>query len=152
MTSPNIVEFQGHHWLFYMGINERHDCESPDKVKAIGAATIPLGRLVYLTTRSLEQEGYVETVLLRLPARFTNLVVDVNTGARGTVQPELRHPNGTPVQGFSRETAVLIRGADGANIECGWTGGKELTSLATHHVRLRFYLFGGAKIFSFRAA
>jgi len=168
MTTPTIVEFQGKHWLFYMGIDERHDCESPDKKKQMGAATIPLGRLVYLTTTmgtgttaKEEEKGYVETVLLRFPPGLSGLVLDIDTGGvKGTASVELLHPNGLPVEGFGRDAATLITNADGGDIVSLW-GGRQITEegllLAGLDIgagavaRLRFHLTGGARLFSFAA-
>ena len=48
MAAPSLITWKGEHWIYYLGINERHDCDSPAKRKAIGVAKLPLDRFASL--------------------------------------------------------------------------------------------------------
>ena len=40
MAAPSMITWGGKHWVYYLGLNERHDCDSPQKRKGIGVATL----------------------------------------------------------------------------------------------------------------
>lgn len=123
---------------------------------------------MYLTALEGTQ-GYVETVLLRVPQDAAGLVVDVDTGSLGgRLQGEVWDVNGAVVQGYTRDAAELLVDQDGAHVECRWAvsslppivqgGAKGQSHSASRGfsghgvpdvVRLRFYLSGGAKLYSF---
>merc|ERR1711865_710077 len=84
---PSIITWHGKHWIFYMGVNERHDCDSALKTKAIGVATVPEGRLTYAEP-SGSGPGHLVTWPLVVPSSGSLLVrlkLDVAIPTQGSL-------------------------------------------------------------------
>merc|ERR1711871_1188106 len=60
-----------------MGVNERHDCDSSSKIKAIGVATVPVGRLTALSDHGDKGSAISKSMVLEGRLTFD---VEVDTG------------------------------------------------------------------------
>lgn len=79
--------------------------------------------------------------LLTHPLRFTGGLLRVNyaTSAGGSLRAELQETDGKPIPGYTLADSRPLVG-DALDQPLAWTGGSDLTALATRPIRLRFAL------------
>ena len=156
MAAPSLITHMGRHWLYYLGINERHDCDSPKKKKAIGVATLALDRFAYLSASSnASSYGWFETLGFQVEPSsrlLLNAVVPLGSSLQVEVAP-LAEGDPPALSGYARADSnihTVEAPIDEAALEARWAT-KSFAGVSGE-VRLRFYLQGTAKLYSFQLA
>jgi len=87
---------------------------------------------------------YAGCELVTRPLRFTGARIEVNlcTSAAGDLRVEIQDPGGRPIEGYTLENAVEVRG-NGTDFVVSWNAGSDVSRLAGKPVRLRFVLRDG---------
>lgn len=67
------------------------------------------------------------------------LQLNLSTSAAGSVRVELQNPDGTPIEGFALDDCIEQIG-DQLDRTVGWRGGRDVSRLAGHPIRLRLHL------------
>lgn len=131
-------------------------------MKQIGAATLPLGRLIAVTPVVDPigiSRGHLDTVILKLPPQVTGLSINARIPEdqkRSSILIVLQDPQtNQALSGYSIEDAVPLHAQDSAEIRCRWDSRAAsvrdiAASLSGDTIRIRFILTGRAKLFSFR--
>ena len=91
-----------------MGVNERHDCDSSHKTKAIGVATIPEGRLTYMRDQDSDSASRA-TMITKSFVLEGELSIDAQIADGGSIQVRLLDPlrSSAPFKGFNQLTYVF---------------------------------------------
>ncbi|MFW6353372.1 MAG: hypothetical protein ACOC3I_03195 [Verrucomicrobiota bacterium] len=94
--------------------------------------------------------GYDGGTLTTTPLTFDGDALEINfaTSAAGELRVELLHPDGTPIDGFTRDACQPLRGDEISRL-VQWDDAPDLSALSGHPVRLRFHLRDG-DLYSYR--
>lgn len=142
--ASSIVTWQDQHWLYYTGWPNRH-MRHP-YLPAIGLATLPLDRFIYLEPWKSERLGWIIT----RPFRLDGTRLELNADAReGSVVVEVLDSDGEPIEGFARKDCQSLDKVDGLRLESRWGGDAQLSDLKGKTIRLKFYL-DRARVFAFQ--
>jgi hypothetical protein len=142
--AASIVTLNDQHWLYYTGWPNGH-MRHP-YLPAIGLATLPLDRFVYLEPWKAHEPGWMITRPFQLEGNRLELNVDAGSGS---VTVEVLTLEGEPIKGFTRDDSVPIKGADGLRLDPRWKSHADLASLKGQTVRLKFTL-NHARLFAFQ--
>ncbi|MCD6222017.1 hypothetical protein J7K25_07680 [bacterium] len=132
------IEYQGQLYFYYDGTDAKHNV-NPPYIRAIGVAKLRKDGFVSVET---ENSGYLETKLLSFKGASLYLNVDA-TG--GNIKVELIDKNGKPIKGYQKELCIPIRN-DRLSAKVFW---KKKKKLPNQPVKIRFYLEGKVKLYSF---
>lgn len=129
-----------------MGVNERHDCDSAFKTKAIGVATVPEGRLTYI-----EPDNSAEGQMLTWPLVLADdggpigLTIEAEVGANGLLQVEVLDANN--LRHLNQLEPFTFKGPlETGEMDCGLY----YTGVKPQPIRLRFTMRGEVKLFNFK--
>ena len=94
--------------------------------------------------------AYTGGELRTIPVRFTGntLVLNVDTGAMGSLRVEILDQHGKPIPGYSEKDCDMVNG-NYINRLITWNGGSELGALTQQPVQLRFVM-RSTKLYSFQ--
>lgn len=146
--ATELVTHGNQHYLYYTGLNERHDCASLRKQSAIGVATLPLDRFVAWSTVAGSATGWLRTPSFQLPSGTLRLNLDC--GREGAVAVELLWVGEGGRALGSCETG---EGVDSSAWPCYFQhAGKGALPPAAVAVQLMFRLHGSARLFAFQFA
>ena len=143
-----LIEMGDELWMYYAGMDYSH---------AEDAIIDPQGRAGGICRLRLRRDGFVSAdapytggELTTVPLVFegNRLVLNVETGAGGSVQVAILNQDGKPVPGFGRDDCVRIEGNDIRKV-VAWKDGPDLGSLVGKPVTLRFVM-RDAKLHSFQ--
>lgn len=165
VLSSEVIERDDKLWIFYSGASERWNNwpqRTPEGFplsagqvhsSEIGVAWLRADGYAYMTCDDAICPGTLTTQPLVIPDG-PNLRLAVGTEKtqirRSWLEVEvLDARTNEPIPGFSQRDAVRCV-QDGIRVPVRWNGGQSVSNLAGQTVKLRFYLFGHAKLFSFR--
>jgi hypothetical protein len=113
---------------------------------AIGVATLPLDRFVYLEPWQKGEAGWIITK----PFNIEGNQLELNGDAReGSMVVELLNEDGEPLPGFARADAEPLKTVNGIRLHPRWNGAADLKPLVGQTVRLKIYL-DRAELFAFQ--
>lgn len=84
-------------------------------------------------------EGY----LLTEPLSFDGRYLFVNADVKGRLSAEMLDAAGRVIPGFSAKESVVMTGKNSTRHLLGWKGHKDLSSLGSQPIRIRFYITEG---------
>lgn len=142
--AATIVTWQDQHWLYYTGWPNGH-MRHP-YLPAIGLATLPLDRFVYLEPWKDEQPGWIITKPFKLEGNRLELNADARAGS---VAVEILDEDGKPAEGFTRQECQPLKSVDGLRLQPQWKDEADLAKLEGRVVRLKVYL-DHARLFAFQ--
>lgn len=153
--SGDIIEVGDELWFYFAGAPWRHGDAVSYREGAIGRAV--LRRDGFISADA----AYTWGELITRPLIFTgsSLLLNVATGAGGTVQVEIQDENGKPIPGFALEDSDEING-NSIRALARWRaeivhkmrrpeGDPDVSALAGRPVRLRFFM-RDARLYSFQ--
>lgn len=148
---------QGHEWTSWPGENwpkERRLVESSGciRLSRMGLATLSLDRFTCLRTVDSETPGYIVTRPIQV-VDPTRVRLEVNVGdtipRRSWIDVEvLDAETREPMGGFSRNDCQHVD-EDGLRIPVRWGDRKGLDGIKASRIALRFWFYGGARLYSF---
>jgi hypothetical protein len=134
-NAPSIVTWKDQHWLYYTGWPNGH-MRHP-YLPAVGLATLPLDRFVYLEPWKKSEAGWVITK----PFKLEGNQLEFNADAKeGSLTVEILNDEGETLSGFGRADCVPLENVDGLRLVPRWKGKEDLRGLKGQTVRLKFYL------------
>jgi len=155
------VTARGKHWIFYMGMNERHDTqfvygaagprldwpnrkfdlpEWRNKVrhvtKRIGLVTYERDRITGLAANNTDDAHRpswirTHTFVLQGAAHRKALTVNAKIGHGGSIRVEVQHDHGKPIAGLTEEASNPIIDPNGEALLCTW--GQERNDFCQDH-------------------
>jgi len=144
---------QGEDWTGWPGGNipEGYRWRSTGSVRLsrMGVATLRLDGFACLETTDRETPGWATTRSIEVTDRDVRLVVNAGDTQpnRSWIEVEvLDAERDTPLPGFAREDCRDIC-RDGVLVPVGWKGA--LGELGDSYIRLRFWLYGTARLYAF---
>jgi len=123
---------------------------------AMGLATMRVDGFTCMQAVDAHSWGTFTTVPINLgadkarPRALTVNLGNVEAGRSYLAAEVVSAGTGKPIDGFSRDDCTPIA-IDGTKVPVRWKGGA-LSRLKAKRVRIRFYLYGAAKLYSFRLA
>jgi hypothetical protein len=119
------------------------------RLSRMGLATLRLDGFVCLETPDRETSGWVTTLPVEPPAGQLVVNVDATHPGRSWLEVEALHPDrDEPLPGFTRETCDDVC-RDGVRLPVRW---RDAALEPGHRLRLRFWLHGAARLFSYSVA
>ena len=143
-NAPSIVTHEDQHWLYYTGWPNGH-MRHP-YLPAIGLATLPLDRFVYLEPWKMKDAGWIVTKPFKLEGDQLELNADASEGSIGV---EILDGDGNPLPGFTRADCELLAKVDGIRLRPHWKGKENMKSIVGQTVRLKIFL-DRAQLFAFQ--
>jgi len=150
--SPQIITLNHTHYIYYAGLNERHDCESTQKKSRIGLARLVLDRFAAMVVSEGRNEGLLITKPFKLPS--LSLILNSEMHIPGSmIEVDLLRAGGEEVldscifrnkDDMDSTTSISKTTAQCDFQVIGGGGGHKQPV-----VHLRFCLHGGARLFSF---
>lgn len=146
MAASEIVTLGDEHWLYYQGNDRRHHSGRLIKSKGgqIGLAKLPLDR--FISQSAKDELGTITTKPFVLEGETLQVNVDAGDGR---FYAEILDADGKPIPGFTVNEAKIFGGVDQLRLEPWWEGQKDLSSLKSKTIRLKFYLYN-AKLYAFQ--
>jgi hypothetical protein len=145
---------QGEDWTSWPGGNipsgYRFASTGCVRLSRMGLATLRRDGFTHLETTDRETPGFVTTRPIEVPAKDGKLVVNVSDTQRNRSWVEvevLDADKGEPFPGLTREDCRDIF-EDGINVPVVW-GGRHLSEAGASRIRLRFWLYGAARLYAF---
>ncbi|MBM3263158.1 MAG: hypothetical protein FJY97_06990 [candidate division Zixibacteria bacterium] len=122
------------------------------RLSRMGLATLPLDRFTCLETKDSETPGYMVTRPIRVvdPAR-ARLTVNVGSTIprRNWIAVEvLDAESQVPIAGFQAAECCPVD-EDGLRIAVRWGGRDSFVGIEARHIALRFWFYGGVRLYSF---
>ncbi|MBL9216837.1 MAG: hypothetical protein JNG83_15270 [Opitutaceae bacterium] len=172
LVMANAVDHDGRVYLYYSAGDESWGSWPADNAKPgrpttrtlggfsrsaqMGLALLPADGFTHLRARDGYGPGIATTVPIEVrdPARASlRLALGGGMPYRNWVEVEvLDAATGRPLPGFTRTDCVDLAG-DGASLPVEWAGGRTtLADVGVPTIRLRFHLFGEARLRSFHFA
>ena len=142
--ASSIVTWNDQHWLFYTGWPNGH-MRHP-YLPAIGLATVPLDRFIYLEPWKCERPGWIVTKPFQLEGSRLELNADVRDGSLAV---EILDLDGEPIAGFAHKNSLKLEKVDGLRLEPRWDKQVQLGDLKGQTIRLKFHL-DRARLFAFQ--
>jgi hypothetical protein len=134
----NIITWQDRHWIYYGGMNERHNLKA--RQLSIGLATLRLDGFIAL------EAGEEHGILITKPFELRGTKLQVNVEAPdGDVEISVLDPSGTPLPGFYQS----FSDTDELRLQPDWYGEEDLKALKGRMIRLRFRL-KNARLYAFQ--
>jgi hypothetical protein len=133
--AASIVTHEGQHWLYYTGWPNGH-MRHP-YLPAIGLATLPLDRFVYLEPWKNDRPSWLITRPFQLAG--SRLELNADAGA-GSLAVEILDAEGNPLPGYSLAEAEKLTQADGLRLSPRWRDKPDLADLKGQTVRLKIHL------------
>ncbi|MCA9039627.1 MAG: hypothetical protein KDA65_04690 [Planctomycetaceae bacterium] len=130
-----VVTKDDKHWLYYTGWPNGH-MRHPYK-PAIGLATFPLDRFVYLDSWKRHAPGWIITK----PFELTGNQLELNANAsHGSLSVELLDAEGKPIPGFTATEVIPLKSQDGFRLRPRWKNIRDLSELKGQTIRLKITL------------
>jgi hypothetical protein len=143
-NAPSIVTHDDQHWLYYTGWPNGH-MRHP-YLPAIGLATLPLDRFVYLEPWKEMEAGWIITKPFKVEGNQLELNADAS---EGSIAVEILNEDGDPLPGFTRSDCEQLAKVDGIRLHPHWKGKENMNSIIGQTVRLKIYL-DRATLFAFQ--
>lgn len=145
---PNPIRMGNELWVYYFGDNQDHDGFIDPAVSqrrmAIDRAILRLDGFV--SADAAYTGGELVTPLLTFAG--SNLELNVDPGAGGSIRVELLDASDQPIQGFSREEAAALY-ENHVCLPVTWRANRSVASLAGKPVKIRF-LMRGCRLYAFQ--
>ena len=147
---------QGHEWTSWPGENcdrEKIKAESSGciRLSRMGLATLPIDGFTYLQTKDGETPGYVVTKPMEAGDPRTSMLtvnVDGTIPRRSWLDVEVVDAQtGTPISGLKRADCHHVD-EDGRAVTIRWGETKSLAAAGSRQVALRFWFYGGVRLYS----
>ncbi len=143
-NAPSFVTWNDQHWLYYTGWPNGH-MRHP-YLPAIGLATLPLDRFIYLEPWKKSEPAW----LITKPFKIEGSQLELNADAsQGSIAVEVLDEEGAPLSGFTLQDAKRLEKVDDLRLSPQWKGKGDLASLRGQTVRLKIYL-EKARLFAFQ--
>ena len=148
---PSTTQSPGNRFIDPKTGKERTGCTGRS---AMGLATLRVDGFTCMRTADGHSWGTFTTVPVTLgadrarPRSLTVNLGSVEAGRSYLAAEVLDARTGKPLEGFSRDQCQPVD-TDGLAVPVRWKGGG-LGGLKARRVRIRFYLYGAAKLYSFR--
>jgi hypothetical protein len=113
---------------------------------AIGLATAPLDRFIYLEPWKNKEPGWIISKPFKLEGEQLELNADAS---EGSIAVEILNEDGDPLPGFARADCELLAKVDGIRLHPRWKERENMKSIAGQNVRLKIYL-DRAELFAFQ--
>jgi hypothetical protein len=148
---------QGHEWTSWPGENNPKEgrlAESSGciRLSRMGLATLRPDGFTSLGTEDGEMPGHMVTRPIEVTdSGAVDLVVNVGgtIPRRSWIDVEVLDPaKGEPIEGFSRSDCLHLDD-DGLRTPVRWGDGKGLAGIRAQQIALRFWFYGGARLYSF---
>lgn len=143
-NAASIVTWNDKHWIYYTGWPNGH-MRHP-YLPAIGVATLPLDRFVYVAPWKESESGWLITKPFKLEGKHLEINADA---VKGSVAVEILDEDANPIPGFTQQEFKPLKAADGVRLECKWEKQPDLGSLEGKTVRLKFDL-DKARLYAFQ--
>ena len=142
--ASTVLTWNDQHWIYYTGWPNGH-MRHP-YLPAIGLATLPLDRFVYLEPWKPVEPGWLITKPFPLEGSQLELNADA---AAGQITVEILDEEGRPLPGFSAKEFEPLKANDGLRLQPRWKGFENLSSLKGKTVRLKISL-EKARLYAFQ--
>lgn len=148
---------QGHDWTSWPGENcdqgkimtESSGCI---RLSRMGLATLPIDGFTHLQTKDGETPGYVVSKPIEVDNPHSSRLtvnVDGTIPRRSWLDVEVVDAiTGKPISGFTRADCHHVE-QDGKAVAVCWGDAKTIAGIGAKRVALRFWFYGGVKLYSF---
>ncbi len=134
-NAPSIVTHGDQHWLYYTGWPNGH-MRHP-YLPAIGLATAPLDRFVYIEPWKKKEAGWIITKPFKLEGSQLELNADAS---EGSIAVEILNEDGDPLPGFARADCEPLAKVDGIRLHSRWKEKESMRTIVGQTVRLKIHL------------
>lgn len=148
---------QGHDWTSWPGGNSSKNnylTETTGGVRysRMGLATLDIDRFTYLASQDNEIPGYVSTNPLNVKDLYNKtLTVNISEAIprRNWLKVEVvAAASREVIAGFSKNDCIMLD-KDNLELEVKWCGINYLNDISENQVILRFWLYGGVRLYSY---